>query len=134
MDSDCSFSMCVDRVLCQLMNDIVDLSESSQCPSTQVPIDVNFGFGSEFLDNQTLASSTPTSTTRGGYARDGSNIARSSSVPSQSQAALPHKVRGSNWTEAKMFVLIGQKHIEWDGRHNSNQHSLAKFVYGTTAL
>jgi hypothetical protein len=32
-----------------------------------------------------------------------------------------------------MFVLIGQKRIEWDGRHNCNQPSLAKFVYGTTA-
>jgi hypothetical protein len=32
-----------------------------------------------------------------------------------------------------MLVLIGQKRIEWDGRHNSNQPSLAKFVYGTTA-
>ena len=54
-------------------------------------------------------------------------------VSSQSQAAIPHKVRGPNWTEPEMLVLIGQKQIEWDGRHNSNQPSLAKFVYGTTA-
>ena len=32
-----------------------------------------------------------------------------------------------------MLVLIGQKRIEWDGRHNCNQPSLARFVYGTTA-
>ena len=32
-----------------------------------------------------------------------------------------------------MLVLIGQKRIEWDGKHNCNQLSLAKFVYGTTA-
>jgi hypothetical protein len=32
-----------------------------------------------------------------------------------------------------MLVFIGQKRIEWDGRHNCNQPSLAKFVYGTTA-
>ena len=32
-----------------------------------------------------------------------------------------------------MLVLIGQKRIEWDSRHNCNQPSLAKFVYGTTA-
>jgi hypothetical protein len=32
-----------------------------------------------------------------------------------------------------MLVLIGQKRIEWDGRHNCNQPSLAKFVYGTAA-
>jgi hypothetical protein len=32
-----------------------------------------------------------------------------------------------------MLILIGQKRIEWDGRHNCNQPSLAKFVYGITA-
>ena len=32
-----------------------------------------------------------------------------------------------------MLVIIGQKQIEWDGRHNCNQPSLAKFIYGTTA-
>ena len=32
-----------------------------------------------------------------------------------------------------MLVLIAHKRIEWDGRHNCNQPSLAKFVYGTTA-
>jgi hypothetical protein len=31
-----------------------------------------------------------------------------------------------------MLVLIGQKRIEWDGRHNCSQPNLAKFVYGTT--
>ena len=32
-----------------------------------------------------------------------------------------------------MLVLIGQKRIEWDGRHNCSQPSLSKFVYGATA-
>jgi hypothetical protein len=32
-----------------------------------------------------------------------------------------------------MLVLIAQKCIEWDGRHNCNQPALAKFVYGATA-
>jgi hypothetical protein len=32
-----------------------------------------------------------------------------------------------------MLVLIAQKRIEWDGRHNCNQPNLAKFVYGATA-
>ena len=32
-----------------------------------------------------------------------------------------------------MLVLKCQKRIEWDGRHNCNQPSLARFVYGTTA-
>ena len=43
------------------------------------------------------------------------------------------KVRGPNWTECEMLVLIAQKRLEWDGRHNCSQPSLAKFVYGTTA-
>ena len=47
-----------------------------------------------------------------------SNTGRSTPVSSQSQVLLPHKVRGPNWTEVKMFVLIGQKRIEWDRRHN----------------
>lgn len=50
-----------------------------------------------------------------------------------SMAAFPHKVRGPNWTEEEMMVLIGQKRLEWDGRHNCNQPALAKFVYGTAA-
>ena len=123
--------MCVYRDFLQVMDDIVDLSESSQCPSTEAPIGVEVGFGSEFLDNLTPASSAPTAGKRGGYARGASNSAQSSPVPSQT--SFPHKVRGPNWTEAEMFVLIDQKHIEWDGRHNSNQPALAKFVYGTTA-
>ena len=45
----------------------------------------------------------------------------------------PHKVCGPNWTEAEMFVLIGQKWIEWNGRQNCSQPSLARFVYETTA-
>ena len=116
-----------------MMDDIVDLSESSQCPSTETPIDVEVGFRSEFLDNPTPASSVPAVGRRGGYARGRSNSARSSPIPLQSQASFPHKVRGPNWTEAEMLVLIDQKHIEWDGRHNSNQPSFAKFVYGNTA-
>ena len=58
---------------------------------------------------------------------------RSSSAPAHSQPSAAHKARGPNWIEAEMLVLIGQKRIEWDGRHNSDQHSLARFVYGTTA-
>ena len=58
---------------------------------------------------------------------------RSSCIPAESQAAVAHKVRGPNWTEAEMLVLIAQNRIEWDGRHNCNQPSLAKFVYGSTA-
>lgn len=56
--------MCVYRDFLQVMDDIVDLSESSQCPSTEAPIGVEVGFGSEFLDNLTPASSAPTAERR----------------------------------------------------------------------
>ena len=94
------------------MYDIVDLSKSSQCPSTEALIDIEVGFRSEFLDNLTSASSAPTAGRRGGYARGASNSTRSSPISSQSQASFPHKVWRPNWTEAKMLVLIDQKHIE----------------------
>ena len=32
-----------------------------------------------------------------------------------------------------MLVLIGQKRLEWDVRHNCNQPALARFVYGNIA-
>lgn len=110
------------------MDDIVDL-ETSHCPSTQLPNDADCNFGPEYLENKTLSSFVPTTARRGGRWGRG----RSSSGPSQPQATTAHKVQGPNWTEAEMLVLIGQKRIEWDGRHNSNRPSLAKFVYGTVA-
>ena len=85
------------------------------------------------LGQNLSASSTLAISRRGGCARLRSNTALLSSAPLQSQVALSHKVQGPNWTEAEMFVLIGQKCIEWDERHNSNQPSLAKIVIKTTA-
>lgn len=38
------------------MEDIVHLGESSQCPSTQVPADVEAEFVSDFLDDQVPVS------------------------------------------------------------------------------
>ena len=116
-----------------MMDEIVHLGESLQCPSTQVPIYTDCEFGSDYADGEAPALVAPTTTTSGLNAPGTSQTARSASGPSQSQAAAPHKVRGPNWTEAEMLVLIGQKRIEWDGKHNCNQPSLAKFVYGTTA-
>ena len=113
-----------------LMEGIVDLAETSQGHYTQVPTDLDCDFQSEFVEEQAPASNVRAARVGG---RGGSNSARSSSVPSQTRTSLPQKVRGPNWTEAEMLVLIGQKRIEWDGRHNCNQNSLAKFVYGTTA-
>ena len=125
--------MFADCIVCERMDDIVHLGESTQCPSTQVPTDLGAEFQSEFLEVPTPVPFTSASA-RGGLQRRGrSGTAHSMSVSSQSQASLPHKVRGPNWTEAEMFVLIGQKRIEWDGRHNCNQPAFSKFVYGTTA-
>ena len=115
------------------MDDVVALGDNSQCPSTQVPIDADYDFQQDFVEEQGRASSAVPSARQPVRTGGRSSTARSTPNSSQSQAAPLHKVRGPNWTEAEMLVLIGQKRIEWDGRHNCNQPSLAKFVYGTTA-
>ena len=117
------------------MEDTVHLGDYTQCPSTQVPDDADADFAAEFLDDQDQVSSQPVGRSANvqGRGRGRSSTGRASLVSSQPRAPPPHKVRGPNWTEAEMLILIGQKRIEWDGRHNCNQPSLAKFVYGTTA-
>lgn len=115
------------------MDDIVALGDNSQCPSTQVPVYADCDIQPDTVNDQrSLAAAAPSA--RGPVRIGGrSNTARSTPNCSQSQAVPSHKVRGPNWTEAEMMVLIGQKCLEWDGRHNCDQPSLAKFVYGTTA-
>ena len=115
------------------MDDIVDLGGTSQPSSTQFPIGLDSEFGPQFDDEQAPTSISPPIVATALHPPGPSPSVRSTSCPSQSQGATPHKVRGPNWTEAEMLVLIGQKHLEWDGRHNCNQPSLARFVYGTTA-
>ena len=109
------------------------LEDNSQSPSNRLPFDTNFELPNELIDDEIPVSFVPRPSKGGSRAGGRSNIGRSTPVTSQTQAAASHKVRGPNWTEAEMLVLIGQKRIEWDGRHNCNQPSLAKFVYGTTA-
>ena len=109
------------------------LGETSQCPSTQVPIDADIGLPSQFMEDQLPLSSAPVPSRGSSRAGRGAGVGRSPSVTSHTLPTVSHKVRGPNWTEAEMLVLIGQKRIEWDGRHSCNQPSLAKFVYGTTA-
>ena len=89
------------------MDDIVHLGDNSQCPSTQVPMDADYEIPSEFVDAhvQALFMSAGTRGVVPGGGR--SNTARSPSATSHSQAGLPHKVQGPNWTEAEMLVLIG---------------------------
>jgi hypothetical protein len=109
----------------------VDLGGDSHFPSTQLPFEAELEHGPGLADTES-PSSTAAAHGRGRGRGRGSGT-RSLSGPSQTQCSDPHKLRGPNWTEAKMLVLIGQKRIEWDGRHNCSQPSLAKFVYGTTA-
>lgn len=115
------------------MDDIVRLEENSQCPSTQLPLELDSEFPNELGEDEAPLSFVP-GASRGAVRAGGrSSTPRSTPISSETQAATSHKVRGPNWTEAEMLVLIGQKRIEWDGRHNCNQPSLAKFVYGTAA-
>ena len=115
------------------MDDIVDLGGNSQPSSAQLPLGVDSEFGAQFDEERGMAPISPSIAASGLHPPGPSPSVRSSSCPSQSQGAAPHKVRGPNWTEAEMLVLIGQKRLEWDGRHNCVQPSLARFVYGTTA-
>ena len=115
------------------MQDIVRLGESSQWPSTRLPTDVEANWPSDFVEDQVRYSSAQVPSRVCTCGRGRANAGRSLSVSPHTEAALSHKVRGPNWTEAEMLVLINQKQIEWDGRHSCNQPALAKFVYGTTA-
>ena len=108
------------------MDDVVDLGDSNCFPSTQVPVEADGERATGGLNTGAAAGS------RRGRAGGRASGTRSLSSPSPTLSSLPHKLRGPNWTEAEMLVLIGQKRVEWDGRHNCSQPSLAKFVYGTT--
>ena len=116
-----------------MLDDIVNLGEASQYPSTQRPAEGLCEYGIDTVETFPAVVSKPANSRGRGRPRRASNAGRSSSAPSQPAAEPPHKVKGPNWTEAEMLVLIGEKRIEWDGRHNCNQPSLAKFVYGSTA-
>lgn len=115
------------------MDDVVDLGDSSQFPSSQLREDADGSYASGFNDSDRVLPTAAGGSRAGG--RSSGRIAASRSLRgcSQSQSVVPHKLRGPNWTEAEMLVLIGQKRVEWDGRHNCSQPALAKFVYGTTA-
>jgi hypothetical protein len=108
------------------MEDIVDLDDGSQFPSSQTAQDADLGIAPSFVNSQTVLPTVAAGSRGVGRSRGRSGA-------SQSQSGLAHKLRGPNWTEAEMLVLIGHKRIEWDGRHNCSQPSLAKFVYRTTA-
>ena len=111
----------------------MDLGDISRFPPSQLPIDLDCDLEADYADATAPLPFAPSASTGGVQVVGQSSNGRPLSSPSQSQSTPPHKVRGPNWTEAEMLVLNAQKRVEWDGRHNCNQHSLAKFVYGTTA-
>ena len=115
------------------MDDVVNLGDISPCPSPQLHLDVEFDFAAELVEDQVPVCAVAAGTRGRLRGRVASSAGRPASTSSHSQATAAHKVRGPNWTEAEMLVLIGQKRVEWDARHNCNQPSLSKFVYGTTA-
>jgi hypothetical protein len=115
------------------MDELVDLGDTRHCDPTQLPYGADGDFDSVFQESQPPLPSAAASRRGGGRSRGRAVAGSSCSGPSQSLNAGVHKLRGPNWTEKEMLVLIGQKRLEWDGRHNCSQPSLAKFVYGTTA-
>ena len=116
-----------------MMEETVDLGENSQCPSRGLPVAIDCELLPPYMDAQDDRFVSGPAASRDDTARVGTHPVRSSGTPPESHGGPPHKVRGPNWTEAEMLVLIAHKCIEWDGRHNCNQPSLAKFVYGSTA-
>ena len=125
--------MCGAEVLLEVMEDTVNLGDFSTFPSTHVPLEADADRGTVGLDTHSPLSTTDANGSRRPRAAGRACGTRSLSGPSPAHSSLPKKLRGPNWTEQEMLVFIAQKRVEWDGRHNCSQPSLAKFVYGTTA-
>ena len=115
------------------MDDVVDLGDSSQFPSSQLQEDADGSCASGFNGSERVMPTGAGGSRPGGRSSGIIVASRLLQGGFQSQSAVPHILWRLNWTEAEMLVLIGQNHIEWDGRHNCSQSSLAKFMYGTTA-
>ena len=82
------------------MDDVVHLGDDTNCPSTQVPTDADCDLPAGLIDEHVQTPFTPAES-RGVVGRRGrSCTGRSPSRTSHSQALVPHKVRGPNWTEA----------------------------------
>ena len=90
------------------MEDIVHLGDNSQRAAIEVPLDLDCEFPSEFESEQPPPSFAPVPSRGGQRSRGRGSRGRSMSGSSQSEAPLAHKVRGPNWTEAEMLVLIAQ--------------------------
>ena len=129
-NSHSEFSLCNMKVGSQTMEDIVDLSDTSGVPSSQLPLGPNCDRKPRALDTDCTQPTGIPGESRHGRGGGRARGTRSLSGPTPSHNSLPHKLRGP---KSEMLVLIGQKRVKWDGRHNCSQPSLAKFVYGTTA-
>lgn len=68
------------------------LGESSQGPSAIGHVEVDCGFGSDYVEVEAPPAFVSSATNGGSHARSISNTARLASGPSQSQTAAPHKV------------------------------------------
>lgn len=84
----------------------MDLGDSSHFLSTQVSVEADCDRGTRVLDTQSPLSTTCAAGRRPGRAGGRACATRSLSGPSQSHSSLPHKLRGPNWTEAELLVLI----------------------------
>lgn len=116
-----------------MMEAIWDFNSDANFPSTQVPCIDNFDTHVGLGGDDILVVNAP-ATSWGSKSRGEHAIRRrSTSVANTSQYLLGHKPWSPNWTKDEMLVLVGQKHLEWDDKDNSNQPSLAQFVYGTAA-
>ena len=60
------FTICAHITACLKMEDIVDLGETGDCPSTQVPSGVHCDTADEFFDGDEPDSFTPAAGRRGG--------------------------------------------------------------------
>lgn len=97
-------------ILCnwQVMEDIVRLGESSQFETDRMPAEVDCDFVTDCVDDQHPISTQAATARRVSDVGRGSDSARSSSAPSRSVGAPPHKVRGPNWTEQEMLILLAK--------------------------
>ena len=102
---DCGRTVCNVQAIPEALEDIADLGVDFLYPSTQVPVEADVEHVVGFPDSQSLLSPGVVAGRR--RPRGRACGTRSLSGPSASQCSLPHKVRGPNWIEAEMLVLIG---------------------------
>lgn len=94
------------------MEDIVDLGDTGHFTTAQAPVEEDCDYGAGFLDSHQPLGTAAAGRCGDGRSRGRTGSAKSASGPSRAHSTVPHKLRGPNWTEQEMLVLIGQKRIE----------------------